>query len=794
MLLEAAILLGKEMFPALEVILIAFCPRLLQILMTIFFPVTDDDVFNGPSGSGALAASSEADPWSSRTSGPWNVDPTSPNHSGNTSPARHRGSNASAATNSILSESQKTSPYLVSSRPAIGQGPGLTTRSVQKSNLDPASGPFKYPYGSLVFGENKENGSVHALNGGLDVQDGFIFDQRPGLGSAYRGTQSTTSREPSLPPSRRSETASSGATNGSIFSNGAYSAFGHTPQNSVHMQRPTLPSRAPSFGATANGRRLSTSTDRIQDAEIPYTHGNFLEKGLQVTFPESSMAATEQPLSSLGTYPGYDAAYRGNTRARDNQFAANGYPESAYSSQLNSGKVSRASDRETLSTFNDRRNQPMSPKYYNANGSATASELDNACTRAQQAQSFSDLDRNLQRLQLSQPQQSLYYGPHGIYTGQFQGQYPPQPWDFTSQQYRPASQGYVPYSVQLPSYTPVSVPRGPARDQDVGHGVRSILLEEFRNNTKSNTRRYDLKDIYGHVVEFSGDQHGSRFIQSKLETANSDEKDQIFREIQPNALQLMTDVFGNYVIQKLFEHGNQIQKKMFAEIMKNHVNELSLQMYGCRVVQKALEHVLADQQAELVKELQSDVLRYVKDQNGNHVVQKAIERCPTEHVQFVLDAFRGQVHTLATHPYGCRVIQRMLEYCSEKDQTSILEELFACAQMLIIDQYGNYVVQHVIQHGKPEDQTALIKMVTAQVLTLSKHKFASNVVERSIVCGSDEQRRAILVQITVLSSDGSSPLQLMMKDQYGNYVIRKFLSSRQCPLRTLPLTSNQRSY
>jgi hypothetical protein len=124
-----------------------------------------------------------------------------------------------------------------------------------------------------------------------------------------------------------------------------------------------------------------------------------------------------------------------------------------------------------------------------------------------------------------------------------------------------------------------------AKDQDVGVGVRSVLLEEFRSNSKSN-KRYELKDIYNHVVEFSGDQHGSRFIQQKLETANSDEKEQLFREIQPNALQLMTDVFGNYVIQKLFEHGNQVQKRVLAEQMKNHVMELSMQMYSCRVVQK----------------------------------------------------------------------------------------------------------------------------------------------------------------------------------------------------------------
>ena len=57
-----------------------------------------------------------------------------------------------------------------------------------------------------------------------------------------------------------------------------------------------------------------------------------------------------------------------------------------------------------------------------------------------------------------------------------------------------------------------------------------------------------LKDIFGYVVEFSGDQHGSRFIQQKLETATSEEKQIVFEEIVPdNALQLIQDVFGNYV-------------------------------------------------------------------------------------------------------------------------------------------------------------------------------------------------------------------------------------------------------
>lgn len=118
---------------------------------------------------------------------------------------------------------------------------------------------------------------------------------------------------------------------------------------------------------------------------------------------------------------------------------------------------------------------------------------------------------------------------------------------------------------------------------------RSRLLEDFRNNRFPNLQ---LRDLPGHMVEFSQDQHGSRwlknaalfwhfnfkpqhkgcvanffvfhlhslfqsclsrFIQQKLERATPAERQMVFGEILQAAYQLMTDVFGNYVIQKFFE-------------------------------------------------------------------------------------------------------------------------------------------------------------------------------------------------------------------------------------------------
>lgn len=65
----------------------------------------------------------------------------------------------------------------------------------------------------------------------------------------------------------------------------------------------------------------------------------------------------------------------------------------------------------------------------------------------------------------------------------------------------------------------------------------------------------------------SADQYGSRFIQQKLETASSEEKNMVFEEIIPQALTLMTDVFGNYVIQKVLRVRLQFSIKVFLGFM-----------------------------------------------------------------------------------------------------------------------------------------------------------------------------------------------------------------------------------
>ncbi|XP_059644942.1 pumilio homolog 5 isoform X2 [Cornus florida] len=268
------------------------------------------------------------------------------------------------------------------------------------------------------------------------------------------------------------------------------------------------------------------------------------------------------------------------------------------------------------------------------------------------------------------------------------------------------------------------------------------FLEELKSST---ARKIELSDIAGRIAEFSVDQHGSRFIQQKLEYCAVEDKASVFKEVLPHASKLMTDVFGNYVIQKFFEHGSPEQRKELADQLKGQMLPLSLQMYGCRVIQKALEVIELDQKTRLVHELDGHVLTCVRDQNGNHVIQKCIECIPTEKIGFIISSFQGQVATLSTHPYGCRVIQRVLEHCSDELQSQcIVDEILESSYVLAQDQYGNYVTQ-----------------------AMMKDQFANYVIQKILEISDDKQREVLLNRIRV-------HLHALKKYTYGKHIVARF--------------------
>lgn len=465
------------------------------------------------------------------------------------------------------------------SRPTIGQGPSFS-RSQPKSNLDPSSGPFKYRKPSFGFNDDKENSTQFASN--TDTSYDMDISSRPFAVDGFLGIGSSASRDGNMPPLRTSDSGLNGGGLTYGNSNPSYRSIGHTPNNSIHSQRPSG-----SFPSQTSGSRygdLNSPLDaELREKLVVLALGGDAESGSAASQINNQLTSQSPNQTNFAqhSYQVNGGAGMWSDLSNGSKTFSNldGYSNQPFADQVYFNKTPRFRDRGSVSPAGSEYRRGLnSPKFYSAAGTPpSGSEIYRPGSRGPRVPHGPS--------ELSQRLQNIHFAQQAYFNQQFHGQYPPYLYDYPPQTFR---QGGVAYGFQLPMppYPPNQViPTCPAKDQDIGLGVRSVLLEEFRSNSKSN-KRYELKDIYEHVVEFSGDQHGSRFIQQKLETANSDEKEQLFREIQPNALQLMTDVFGNYVIQKLFEHGNQVQKRVLAEQMKNHVMELSMQMYGCRVVQK----------------------------------------------------------------------------------------------------------------------------------------------------------------------------------------------------------------
>ncbi|KAE8557347.1 mRNA binding protein puf3 [Talaromyces marneffei ATCC 18224] len=706
--------------------------------------VTRENAFQGKSGSSSLLAASESDGWAGRASLPWNtVGSTSALNSIKTSPIEVRTGDRSAPASA--GSGDNNSYFSLPRAAAIGQnGSSGSSKTFLGSNGESYSVPATEGLSLSNFGNFRND-----ENSGQTQFPSFPNNQTPGGFQRKSSLVPNTQRSEDVLGSMSagpfshvgSESISAGSTRHVGSNNYPHSAY-QSYQAESHNLGSRLSSGQIDIGAGLNQLHLNDNAHRNA-----YSHHDSFDISSGTRFNNQLQPddVNYQDYVSEFSNDGPLAPYQSLSRLGERD-------------QSPAGEYARALSN---SFYPSTRTPPVAANQFRPSSSHRMSaQLSDGQAAI--------LDRRLRGLQQEQD-----FG-HAAGGAMQQRISIPNGYDLAG--YSAARLNGFPQYLQMPyNNLPSSIiQRVSHREPDPSQVVRSPLLEEFRTHNKSN-KRYELKDIYNHIVEFSGDQHGSRFIQQKLESANSDEKDQVFREIQPNCLQLMTDVFGNYVVQKLFEHGNQSQKRILANQMKSHILALSTQMYGCRVVQKALEHILTDQQAAMVKELDQHVMKCVRDQNGNHVIQKAIERVPTHHIRFIIDAFKGNVNKLATHPYGCRVIQRMLEHCETADRESILTELHVCTESLIPDQFGNYVIQHVIENGEEKDRSVMIKSVVKNIHNFSKHKFASNVVEKSIEFGEESQRREIIRLLTAHNDRGESPLLALMRDQYGNYVIQKVL-------------------
>lgn len=287
-----------------------------------------------------------------------------------------------------------------------------------------------------------------------------------------------------------------------------------------------------------------------------------------------------------------------------------------------------------------------------------------------------------------------------------------------------------------------------------------------------------FNDIIGRAEELARDQHGCRFLQTKLEEGNTMYINSIFEECYEKFVDLMTDPFGNYLCQKLFEHCNDSQRLALVERCAPAFPRVSTNMHGTRAVQRMVECLSTPEQVEAVcKALAPAAVALMKDINGNHVIQRCLHRMDPAHNQFVYDAVANNCFELATHRHGCCVMQRCMDFASPAQRNQLAKQINANALPLVQNAFGNYVVQYVLGLNDPSYTAEIIRRLRGHLAELSMQKFSSNVVEKGLKQGSRELRQELIFELI----EDPDTMRRLLHDAYGNYVIQSALQIAEGP-------------
>ena len=482
--------------------------------------ILEDDIHNlsneseAITGSKSLLSSSESDGYNLRRHGSWaSVEETSPhlsrvhtNHSG-TSPVRRQHSNQLVP--QALVDSNSASSTYFSTTPAATT---ISSRSSQKNFLDPTSGDFvasgPFEPNNIARSsrhnsdeENRYNARRLAFEGndaGLTMQVG-----RPPLNNNVSGyNSSAASRSGSLPPSRSD--GGHGSRHPGDTTSMQHSRF---PTSTNSSYRPNLSAHAQPYIMPSTGSQGQTFAEQLTPMQMNKLLGDVgnLNIGKDTSIPTYAGSRDQSYGSSPHFINGYPQENLGNTNEVWNREDNTTQAQQPSFSPTDSGTWSLISNPNNLRgvpygghyshspSNSDARLSHPSP-YYSTAGTPPTYQRAPSRTGYNGGVSTGQaalLERRLRGLQQEQQGYLIPAQNQMPFRNQFSQS---NTYDFHPQHtLRPNTlNSYYPIPPAPNVLPPTQIPRGPARDHDLAQPVRSPLLEEFRNNSKTN-KRYELK-------------------------------------------------------------------------------------------------------------------------------------------------------------------------------------------------------------------------------------------------------------------------------------------------------------
>lgn len=228
--------------------------------------------------------------------------------------------------------------------------------------------------------------------------------------------------------------------------------------------------------------------------------------------------------------------------------------------------------------------------------------------------------------------------------------------------------------------------------------------------------------VVTNMLEFLSDvmmnQFGNYLCQKLIEVCSVNDIKKIVGAILPSVIEISMDNHGTRVIQSLIETLGKYHLSLHSEIIAI-INELNTEIFTM-IVHANGNHVI--QQFLLVfraSEKPGD-----PDIEGSDALGI--------YTNFIFNSCMQSCDIIGTDKHGCCVMQRCLEKGLMSQKLALSEIINSRLHLMIEDQYGNYLVQNVIKLCNDTLNEQILNFIAGDFIRLSQMKFSSNVIEKCL--------------------------------------------------------------
>ncbi len=284
--------------------------------------------------------------------------------------------------------------------------------------------------------------------------------------------------------------------------------------------------------------------------------------------------------------------------------------------------------------------------------------------------------------------------------------------------------------------------------------------------------------LQGKFIPLMKIQQSSRILQYYLDNTPSEIIHLIFIEIKNELEDLLFDIYANYFCLKLFYFLNEDDRIIFLKIISKNLDNLSINKISTYPIQCIIEKLNNEKEQEIIfNGIINNLMKLCIDVYGTHVIEKIFssffnyEKYLIYISNFILDNFIY----LVNNSNGLCVVKKeiIIEYKIKNNNFEKLKKLLVENSLILVQNpFGNYALQTAIDNWKLEDLKELISTFKGKCVILSIQKYSSNVIERCI-----EKSEEFLYNFIIEISKDDNSIGLLMKNNYGNYVIQTALKA-----------------